>query len=203
MNPIADLVTRFDEFGRWAPLLFVLAYVVGSVAFVPGTLLTLAAGAVFGVSRGVPLVFTGAVLGSCAAFGVARGVARRPVERWLAHDRRAAAIARALRGQGFKIIVLMHLSPVIPYNVLNYVCGASTIRFRDFLLGTIGMLPLIVVYTYYGKVVGDVAAIAAGRGLPRGPEYYVILAVGVAATVALTIVITRAAKRALEPPPDR
>ena len=203
MNPFAELATRLDQFGPWAPVLFVLAYVVGSVAFVPGTILTLTAGAVFGVGRGVPLVFTGAVLGSSAAFGVARAVARRPVSRWLARDPRALAIAQALEGQGFKIIVLMHLSPVIPYNLLNYVCGVTTIRFSDFLFGTIGMLPLIVLYTYYGKVVGDVAALATGTALPRGPEYYVALAVGVVATIALSIIITRAAKRALEQPRGR
>jgi len=203
MNPFAELATRLEHFGPWAPALFVLAYVVGSVAFVPGTVLTLTAGAVFGVSRGVPLVFTGAVLGSCAAFGVARGLARGLVSRWLARDPRALAIARALEGQGFKIIVLMHLSPLIPYNLLNYVCGVSTIRFSDFLLGTIGMLPLIVLYTYYGKVVGDVAALATGTALPREPEYYVTLVVGLIATIALTVIITRAAKRALAPQADR
>jgi uncharacterized membrane protein YdjX (TVP38/TMEM64 family) len=203
MNPFAELATRLEHFGPWAPALFVLAYIVASVAFIPGTLLTLTAGAVFGVTRGVPLVFAGAVLGSCAAFGVARGLARGPVTRWLARDPRALAIAQALEGQGLKIIVLMHLSPLIPYNLLNYVCGASTIRFSDFLLGTVGMLPLIVLYTYYGKVVGDVAALATGTALPRGPEYYVMLAVGLAATIALSVVITRAAKRALAQQSDR
>jgi uncharacterized membrane protein YdjX (TVP38/TMEM64 family) len=203
MNPFAELATRLDQFGPWAPALFVAAYVVGTVAFVPGTILTLTAGAVFGVGRGVPLVFTGAVLGSSAAFGVGLGRAARHVARWLARDPRALALANALEGQGFKIIVLMHLSPLIPYNLLNYACGISTIRFRDFLLGTIGMLPLIVLYTYYGKVIGDVAAIATGTAVPRGPEYYVALGLGLVATIALTVVITRAAKKALAQPHDR
>jgi uncharacterized membrane protein YdjX (TVP38/TMEM64 family) len=203
VNPLAALAIRLDELGPWGPVIFVLAYVVGSIAFVPGTLLTLAAGAVFGVARGVPLVFVGAVLGSSAAFGVARSLARGPVSRWLARDARAAAIAEALEGQGFKIIILLRLSPLFPYNLLNYACGISTIRFSDFLFGSIGMLPFIVLYTYYGKVIGDVAAIATGTALPRGPEYYVVLAIGLVATIALTVLITRSAKQALARPRGR
>src|SRR5918999_2188929 len=183
MNLLAEVAARLDQAGPWAPALFISLYVIGSLAFVPGAVLTLIAGAVFGLARGVPIVFTGAVLGSSAAFGLARTVARKPVTRWLARDPRAAAISDAVADRGLLIVLLLRLSPLFPYNVLNYALGASRIRYRDFLIGSLGMLPGTVLYSYYGKVVGDVAALAAGTAPPRGTGYYVLLAVGLAATL--------------------
>jgi uncharacterized membrane protein YdjX (TVP38/TMEM64 family) len=203
MNPLAELAARLHDAGPWAPALFIAAYVVGSLAFIPGAVLTLIAGAVFGLSRGIPIVFTGAVLGSSAAFAVARTVARDRVGRWLARDRRAAAISSAVAERGLLIVLLLRLSPVFPYNVVNYALGASTIRYRDFLVGSVGMLPGTLLYTYYGKVVGDVTALATGTAPPRGVGYYVLLGVGLLATLLLTIVVTRVAKTALGRPLDR
>ena len=203
MNLLAELASRLEHAGPWAPALFIAAYVVGSIAFVPGAALTLIAGAVFGLARGIPIVFTGAVLGSSAAFALARTVARERVARWLARDPRATAIADAVAERGLLVVLLLRLSPVFPYNVLNYALGASRIRYRDFLIGSAGMLPGTVLYTYYGKIVGDVTAVATGMRPPRGTGYYILLAVGLAATLAVTIVISRAAKKALALPHGR
>ena len=193
-----------DALGWWAaPLFFIAAYVAASIAFVPGALLTMAAGAVFGLGRGVPLVFTSAVLGSSAAFAIARTIARDRVRRWLTRDPRAAAVADGVAGEGLKIVLLLRLSPVVPYNLLNYALGASPVRYRDFLGGSVGMLPGTVLYTYYGKVIGDVAALAGGTAPPRGPAYYALTVVGLAATVAATVLITRAAKKVLARQRDR
>ncbi len=93
---------------------------------------------------------------------------------------------------------LLRLSPLVPYNLLNYALALSGVRYRDYMLASVGMLPAIVMYVYYGKVVGDVAALAAGVAPPRGPEYYVLLAVGLLATVVATTMITRAARRAID-----
>jgi uncharacterized membrane protein YdjX (TVP38/TMEM64 family) len=202
-DAFAERLAGLDALGGWAPLFFVAAYVAASIAFVPGALLTLLAGAVFGLSRGIPLVFLSAVLGSSAAFGIARTVLRERVTRWLERDPRAAAVNDAVGSEGLKLVLLVRLSPLVPYNVLNYALGASRVRYRDFLAGSIGMLPGTVLYTYYGKVIGDVTALAAGVAPPRGPEYYVLLAVGLAATVAATLLITRAAKTRLAQRPDR
>ena len=203
MNPLAELAARLNDAGPWAPAAFIAIYIVGSLAFIPGAVLTLVAGAMFGLARGIPIVFTGAILGSSAAFALARTLARERVARWLARDRRAAAISDAVAGRGLLVVLLLRLSPVFPYNVLNYALGASPVRYRDFLIGGVGMLPGTVLYTYYGTVVGDVTALAAGTAPPRGPEYYALLALGLAATLVLTIVITRAARKALAPRLDR
>ena len=203
MNPFEELAELLGRAGPWAPAVFIAAYVIGSVAFVPGAVLTLIAGATFGLARGIPIVFTGAVLGSSAAFLLARTLARGPVTRWLSRDPRAAAISDAIAGRGVLVVLLLRLSPVFPYNVLNYALGASRVQYRDFLIGSVGMLPGAVVYTYYGKVVGDATALATGTAPPRGSGYYALLMVGLAATVVVTIVITRAARQALARMPGR
>jgi uncharacterized membrane protein YdjX (TVP38/TMEM64 family) len=203
INPLAAVALQLETLGPWGPVAFIALYVLGSIAFVPGALLTLVAGAVFGLWRGALIVFTGAVLGSSAAFAIARTVGRNRVAAWLARDERMAAVGRAVAGKGFTVVLLLRLSPVFPYNLLNYALGLSGIRYRDFLMGSIGMLPGTFLYTYYGKVVGDVAALVAGASAPRGPEYYVLLGLGLAATVAVTVVITRAARAVLARPSDR
>jgi len=92
---------------------------------------------------------------------------------------------------------LLRLSPLVPYNLLNYALSMSGVRFRDYLLASIGMIPAIIMYAYYGKVAGDVTRVAAGVAPPRGPEYYILLGVGLIATVVATTIITRAAKHAI------
>lgn len=198
LEAFAQRLEALGALGGWAaPLLFIAAYIAASVAFVPGALLTLLAGAVFGLARGVPLVFVSAVLGSSAAFGLARTLIRERVTRWLERDSRTAAVNEAVAAEGLKVVLLLRLSPVVPYNLLNYALGASRLRYRDFLAGSIGMLPGTVLYTYYGKVIGDVTALAAGTAPPRGAEYYTLLAVGLGATIAATVLITREAKARL------
>ncbi len=197
----AGLVPEFaawvNGLGPWGPVVFIAGYVVATVAFVPGSLLTLAAGAVFGIPKGVALVFVGASLGASAAFLVARYVARGSVERKLAGNAKFAAIDRAIAGEGRKIVTLLRLSPVFPFNLLNYGLGLTQVRFTDYLLAMIGLLPGTLLYVYSGKLVGDVAALAGGGAPPKDWGYYVVLSLGLLATVAVTVVVTRAARRAL------
>jgi uncharacterized membrane protein YdjX (TVP38/TMEM64 family) len=198
---IGELLPGFaqwvDGLGAWGPLTFVLAYAALVVAFVPGVVLTMAAGAIFGVTQGTIVVFIGATLGATAAFLVSRYFARSYVASRVAGDARFAAIDRAVEREGLRIVFLLRLSPVVPFNLLNYALGLTRVRLRDFTLASLGMLPGTLLYVYSGKVAGDVASIAGGAGVERGSEYYVFLAFGFAATVAVTAVITRIARRAL------
>ena len=198
MDWLAPLLRQLSDFGRWAPVLFIAAYVLASLVLAPAFLLTVAAGAVFGLWRGTMFVYIGAVLGSSAVYAVAAPLARSRVLRWIDRDPRVAAARRAVVGRSAWIMFLLRLSPLVPYNLLNYALALSGVRYRDFLLASVGMLPAIVMYVYYGKVVGDVALLAAGVAPPRGPEYYVLLVVGLVATIAATTLITRAARRAVE-----
>lgn len=198
---VAGYLPRFaawvDSLGVWGPVVFVLGYAVATVAFVPGALVTLAAGAMFGLLEGTLYVFAGATLGASAAFLLGRYVARGAVERRLEGKERFRAIDGAVGRHGFKIVFLMRLSPVFPYNLLNYALGLTRVRFPDYLLACFGMIPGTFLYVYYGKLIGDVAAVAAGAEVERGWEYWAFLGAGAAATVLVTWFITRLARRAL------
>lgn len=191
------LVARVDALGTWGPLAFVLGYAVAVVAFVPASLLTLAAGAVFGVARGTLLVAAGATLGASAAFLLARYAARDAVARRLARAPRFAALDRAVGEDGRRLVFLLRLSPVFPFGLLNYALGLTRVRFVDYLVASVGMLPGTLLYVYSGKVAGDVAALAAGAAPPRGTAHWLVLGLGLAATALVTVRVTRLARRAL------
>ena len=127
--------------GVWGPLVFIAGYAIAAVAFIPGSILTLAAGAIFGLVSGIVYVFIAATLGSCLAFLVARYFAREAIERKLADTPRFAAIDRAVSAQGRKIVFLLRLSPVFPFNLLNYALGLTNVRFVDYAIAAFGMLP--------------------------------------------------------------
>ncbi|HYG61668.1 MAG TPA: TVP38/TMEM64 family protein [Thermoanaerobaculia bacterium] len=185
--------------GVWGPLVFILGYAVATVAFVPGSLLTLAAGAIFGVVQGTLYTLAGATLGASCAFLVARYVARRAIERRIAGNARFAAIDRAVSGEGFKIVALLRLSPAFPFNLLNYALGLTRVRFLAYLGASIAMLPGTLLYVYYGKAAGSLAAaLGGGATAQRGPEFWITLGIGLVATVLVTTLITRIAGRALK-----
>ena len=198
---IGDLLPRFAEWvsglGAVGVVVFALAYVLATILFVPGSLLTLAAGALFGVVRGTAIVFVAATAGACAAFLRARYLARDRVARRVQKDPRFAAIDRAIGQAGRKIVVLVRLSPIFPFNLLNYALGLTSVRFVDYLIACVAMLPGTLLYVYYGRVIGDVAALAAGARADRDLSYYMLLGLGLIATIVATVLIARIAKREL------
>jgi uncharacterized membrane protein YdjX (TVP38/TMEM64 family) len=199
---LAGLVPAFAAWvrslGPLGPVAFVLGYAIATVALVPGSLLTLAAGAIFGLGAGIAYVFVAAVLGSTAAFLVARYVARGAVERRLQRQPRFDAVDRAIARDGRRIVFLLRLSPVFPFALLNYALGLTRVRLRDYVAASVGMLPGTALYVYVGKLAGDLATLAAGDARPRGPAHYALLAVGLAATVLVTVIVTRTGRRALD-----
>lgn len=190
-------VTWVDGLGALGPIVFILGYIGATVAFIPGSVLTLAAGAIFGLGEGVLYVMTGATLGSSVAFLLARYVAREAVEQRIAGNAKFAAVDRAVGREGWKIVVLLRLSPVFPYNLLNYGLGLTKVRFRDYVLASIGMLPGSFLYTYSGFLVGDVIRLAGDAGPERGPLYYAVVVIGLLATIAVTAVVTKTARQAI------
>lgn len=196
------LLPRFTAWvaalGPWGPVAFIAAYGVGAVALFPAVSLTLAAGALFGLAKGVLYVMLGATLGAALAFLSGRYVARRFVEHLLQRHPRLAAIDRAVESQGLRLVFLLRLSPAIPYTLLNYALGLSRVRFRDYMAASIGMLPSVTMYVYSGKVAGDLASLASGAAAPQGAAYYTLLGIGLVSTVGVTIVITRLARRAID-----
>lgn len=186
-----------EGLGFWGPAAFVLGYAAATVAFLPGSLLTLAAGATFGLAEGLLWATLGAVLGSSASFLIARYAARGWVERKLEGRAKFQAIDRAVGREGWKVVALLRLSPAIPYNLLNYLLGLTRVKFRHYLAASLAMVPGTLLYVYYGKVAGDVVT-AAGGGGEKTVWDWVLLGVGLAATLAVTILITRKARAALD-----
>jgi uncharacterized membrane protein YdjX (TVP38/TMEM64 family) len=182
--------------GLLGPAVFVLGYAAAVIAFVPGSALTLAAGAIFGIGAGTLYVFIAAVLGSAGAFLVARYFARAAIERRIAGNARFAAVDRAVAEQGRRIVFLLRLSPVFPFTLLNYALGLTRVRFGDYLVASVGMLPGTLMYVYLGAAGAEAAAAAGGAAARSGGEW-ALLALGLAATVAVTVLVTRVARRAL------
>jgi uncharacterized membrane protein YdjX (TVP38/TMEM64 family) len=194
IQPFAQWV---DGLGLWGPAVFILGYAIAVVAFVPASLLTLGAGAIFGIVHGVIYVFVAATVGSCLAFLVSRYLARSAIEKKLEGKPKFLAIDRAVEAEGFKIVFLLRLTPAVPFNLLNYALGLTRVRFADYAIASVGMLPGTLLYVYSGKLAGDVAAVAGDPSVARGWGYYSVLALGLLATLAVTMVVTRSARRAL------
>ena len=194
---LGAVVTHLSTLGPWGPVLFVLLYIVASLTMAPAFILTFAAGAVWGLWRGSLFVYIGALLGASAVHLLAGRLVRSRVVQWLDRDPRVAAVRRAVAEQGIWMMFLLRLSPLVPFVQLNYALVLSGVNYRDYVLATVGMWPTIVMYVYYGKVAGDVAALAAGVAPKRGPEYYVLLVIGLVATIVATTMVTRAAKKAM------
>jgi uncharacterized membrane protein YdjX (TVP38/TMEM64 family) len=197
MDWLKPLLQQLTDLGGWGPVLFIGIYILAAVTLAPAFLLTFSAGAVFGLWRGTLLTYVGAVLGASAVYALAAPLARSRVLRWVDRDPRVAATRRAVVKDSAWIMFLLRLSPLVPYNLLNYGLALSGVRFRDYLLASIGMIPAIIMYAYYGTVAGDVTRILAGVGPRRGPEYYALMIVGLIATFAATHMISRAAKKAM------
>ena len=204
---VAGYVPQFAQWveglGVWGPIAFIGGYAVAAVAFVPGSLLTLAAGAIFGLGKGTVYVLIGATLGAALAFLVSRYVARGFIEKRLEGNERFAAIDRAVGKQGLKIVTLMRLSPVFPFNLLNYALGLTKVRFLDYLIASLGMLPGTFLYVFYGKAAGDLATLAAGEAQQeRGAGDWAVLGLGLLATIVVTAIVTKIARRALQEEAD-
>ena len=190
---LPSFVAWVDGRGAFGPIVFIAGYAAAIVAFVPGSILTLAGGLIFGLAEGTAYVFVAAVIGSSVAFALARTFARRRVAGWIEGDVRFSAIDRAVAREGRKFVFLLRLSPLFPFSLLNYALGLTRVRIFDYTLGSLGMLPWTFLYVYLGRVVGDLAAVPSGAAsLPDWASW-----LGLAVTLAVTLWITQLARRAL------
>ncbi|HVT59314.1 MAG TPA: TVP38/TMEM64 family protein [Thermoanaerobaculia bacterium] len=194
-GPLRQFAGWVQGLGFWGPVVFIAGYAVATVAFAPGALLTLAAGALFGLAAGTAYTLIGATLGASLAFLVARYLARRVIERKIAGNQRFAAIDRAVGKEGFKIVALLRLAPLFPFNLLNYALGLTQVPFLSYFAASIAMLPGTLLYVYFGSAAKDLAsAFAAGKS---GGKSTWILVGGLVATIIATTLVTRVASRAL------
>ncbi|TVP61956.1 MAG: TVP38/TMEM64 family protein [Nodularia sp. (in: Bacteria)] len=187
-----------DGLGAVGPLAFILLYIIATVAFLPGSIVTLGAGVVFGVVLGSIYVFIGATLGATAAFLVGRYLARGWVAKKIAGNNKFRAIDEAVGREGLKIVLLTRLSPIFPFNLLNYAYGLTGVSLKDYFLGSVGMIPGTIMYVYIGSLAGNIATIGTEAQPDNPGVQWAIRIIGFIATVAVTVYVTKVARKALE-----
>src|SRR6266705_2304435 len=190
---LKEALDWIGKLGPWGPVIFVGIYVVATVLFIPGSVLTLGGGAVFGVALGSVCVSISATLGATAAFLVGRYLARDAIARKIEKNEKFATIDRAVADEGWKIVLLTRLSPVFPFTLLNYAFGLTRVKLCHYVLASwIGMMPATVMYVYLGSLVN----VGAGHR-QRTVGEWVLYGVGLLAAIAVTVFVTRLAKKAL------
>jgi uncharacterized membrane protein YdjX (TVP38/TMEM64 family) len=190
-------LTWVDSLGSVGAIAFIIIYILATVAFFPGSILTLGAGVVFGLVLGSFYVFIGATIGATAAFLVGRYLARGWVAEKIQGNNKFQAIDEAVGKEGLKIVLLTRLSPVFPFNLLNYAYGVTGVSLKDYLLGSAGMIPGTIMYVYIGSLAGNLATIGTSTPATNPVLQWTIRLIGFIATVAVTLYVTKIARQAL------
>ncbi|MFB8789154.1 MAG: TVP38/TMEM64 family protein [Potamolinea sp.] len=198
---LQSLLIWVKSLGIFGPIAFIAIYNLATVLFVPGSILTIGGGVLFGVVWGSIYVFVAAILGAILAFMIGRYLLRGWVAKQIEANAKFKAIDQAVGQEGWKIVLLTRLSPVFPFNFLNYAFGVTQVSLKDYILGSFGIIPGTVLYVYIGSLAGDLAMMGM-ENQQTNPETqiakWVIRVVGLIATVAVTVYITRVANKSLE-----
>lgn len=195
---LRDALRWIRDIGPVGAIAFIILYIVATVAFLPGSILTLGAGVVFGVVLGSLYVFIGATLGATAAFLVGRYLARGWVAKKIEGNKKFRVIDEAVGREGLKIVLLTRLSPIFPFNLLNYAYGLTGVSLKDYFIGSVGMIPGTIMYVYIGSLAGSLAMVATEEQPTNAGVQWAIRILGFIATVAVTLYVTRVARKALQ-----
>ena len=194
---LKTLLLDLRRMGPWAPVAYIGIYVAACVLLVPGCLVGIAAGVIFGVQRGFLYASSGCALGAAAAFLVGRYFVQDRVHRRLEGLKLFHEVQEAVAAEGWRIVGLTRLSPLMPFNLLNYMFGVSRVSFREYFLATwIGMLPETALHVYVGALAGDLTR-HGFLGHPRSPLRWSLFAAGLLMTAALVTYVTRLAGKIL------
>lgn len=178
-----------NTLGAWAPVAFVVGYIVATVCMMPAFLLTIAGGAVFGMAKGSVLVFIGSSIGAAIAFTLGRTILRNWVAAQIAKNQTLQIVDRVVGQEGLKLMFLLRLSGIAPFVLTNYAMGVTSVSLTHFLLALIGMIPTIATYT----AVGQAGAQTPGAGAI--PSW--VLWMGITAAIVLAVTVTRIVQKAL------
>ncbi len=201
--PVQQWTRNFNDWvgrmGVAGVFIFIGVYAVATVLLAPGSILTVGAGLAFGLWKGFLAVSAGSTLGAVLAFLVARFVARDKVEAIARQNEKFRRIDNAIGKEGAKLIFLLRLSPVIPFNVSNYFYGLTAVEFWPYVLASwTGMMPGALLYVYIGVAAKAAASVAAGgEAMKHGWQYWTLMSVGLVATIIVTIWVTKIARDAL------
>ena len=198
--PVVDWLRAFQSWvadkGIWGGVIYGLVYTVAVLLFVPGSVLTIGAGLVFGLLWGTVIVSLASTAAAALAFLIARYLARDRVEALSKRNQKFRAIDHAIREKGWRVVALLRLSPLVPFSVSNYLYGLTPVSFWPYVLASwIAMLPATVLYVWIGAA--GKAAADAGGGRGKSPLEWALLGAGLLATAVVTVMITRTARRQL------
>ncbi len=195
---LVSLIEWINGLGAIAPLIFILTYIAITIAFLPASIFTLGAGFVFGVVKGSILVFIGAMIGATAAFLIGRFVARDWIAKKIADNNFFSALDNAIAQEGLKLILLIRLSPVFPFNLLNYALGLTKISLPSYVIGTTGIIPGTIMYVYLGSLVSDLATLGTGEAPANPTVDWTIKILIFVTVVAISLYIAKIARTALK-----
>ena len=192
-----DTLNWISNLGPLAPLIFIGLYILVCIFLLPGTIPTLGAGVLFGVIKGSVAVSVGSTLGATCAFLIGRYMARGWVSGKVAGNEKFKAIDEAVGSQGWKIVLLTRLSPIFPFNLLNYAFGLTKVSLKHYFFASwVGMIPGTIMYVYIGSLAGDLAKLGTGEHTRTTGEW-ILYGIGLLATLVVTVFITGIAKKAL------
>lgn len=186
--------------GIYGPLAFILIYNLATLLLIPGGLLTIGGGVLFGLFWGTIYVFIAAILGATCAFLIGRYFSRNWVIKQMEKYPVFQEIETAIMREGWRIVLLARLSPILPFNLLNYALGIMQISLRDYILGSLGIIPGVIMYVYFGSLIGDMANLgneAQNLTLEMTIYQWIIRLIGLVSTVGITIYLTKVAKKAI------
>jgi uncharacterized membrane protein YdjX (TVP38/TMEM64 family) len=192
---VHSFINWVQHLGPAGVIVFIIAYALATVLFLPGWIFTVSAGLIYGIVGGTLVALTGAVIGATLAFLVARYVLRKNIEEFAGKNPRFKAIDDAIGKNGWKIVGLLRLSPLIPFNLSNYFYGITSVTLKAYVaVSAVGMIPGTLLYAYLGAI--GKAGIS-GEKTQQGMAQYILLAVGLVATIAVTVLVSRIARNAL------
>ncbi|NEP83340.1 MAG: TVP38/TMEM64 family protein [Okeania sp. SIO3B3] len=198
---LKNILIWIETLGIWSPIAFIIIYNLATLLLIPGLVLTIGGGVIFGVIWGAIYVFFASTLGATIAFIIGRYISRDWVCKQLHQHPKFQVVDRAVVKEGFKIVFLTRLCPLFPFNLLNYAFGVMQVSLKDYIFGSLGMIPGTIMYVYIGSIVGDITLIGTSQQPTNSTVElikWIINIVGLIATVAITIYLTRLAKKALE-----
>jgi len=197
---ITPLLQWIDSLGTLGAIAFVAIYIVATSICIPGSMMALAGGALFGKLIGSFLVYISGLLGAYTAFWLGRSLLRDWIQNRLQKNIYLKAVNKIVADEGWKIACLLHLSPIIPFNMLNYALGTSRISQKNFVFATaIGILPGVILYTFLGSTISDLTMVITGMSDGADKQLqWIVSAIGIVATLGLTVYLARIAQRKIE-----
>lgn len=198
---VLSIMRRGTEVEPCPQCIYVIVYAVAAVLLIPGSILTLAAGFFYGAFAGALLATTGATIGATVAMLIARFILGEPIRRKL-RGKKILKRLDALSGRrdDWVLVLLLRLSPLFPFNLLNYAFGLTKVRVTRYIAASwVGMLPGAFMYAYFGSLLGTFADAATGaEQAPRSPLKWGLYVLGFMATAAVVVFVSKRARRTVE-----